>query len=148
MKPLNQFSTKIFCELLDRMQGKQHLKIINEPFMPLTIERIGHIYWENGVLVSLCHYYQQNGDLVQDPEMCFIVVDQREKDKTAYDKVMIVPYLYQQANLGIYEESMLFNNNVVVHCDTKLQLQHVVFANQWLQNIVQQGFIKRSDSNN
>jgi hypothetical protein len=143
MKALNQFSTKIFCELLDRMQGKQHLKIINEPFMTLTIERIGHIYWENGELVSLCHYYQQNGDLVQDPEMCFIAIDQREKDKTAYEKVMIVPYLYQQPNLGIYEESMLFNNNVVVHCDTKLQLQHVVFANQWLQNIVQQGFLKR-----
>ena len=125
------------------MQGNQHLKIINEPFMPLTIERIGNIYWEDGELVSLCHYYQQNGDLVQDPEMCFIVVDQREKDKTAYNKVMVVPYLYQQPNLGIYEESLLFKNNVVVHCDTELQLQHVVFANQWLQNIVQQGFLKQ-----
>jgi len=142
METLNKFSTKIFCELIDKMQGKQHLKIINEPFMPLTIERIGHIYWENGELVSLCHYYQQNGDLMQDPEMCFVMVDQREKDKTAYDKVMIVPYLYQQANLGIYQESMLFKNNVVVHCDTDLQAEQTNFANQWLQNIVQQGFLR------
>jgi len=142
METLNKFSTKIFCELIDKMQGKQHLKIINEPFMPLTIERIGHIYWENGELVSLCHYYQQNGDLMQDPEMCFVMVDQREKDKTAYDKVMIVPYLYQQANLGIYQESMLFKNNVVVHCDTDLQAEQTNFANQWLQNIVQQGILR------
>ena len=142
METLNKFSTKIYCELIDKMQGKQHLKIINEPFMPLTIERIGHIYWENGELVSLCHYYQQNGDLMQDPEMCFVMVDQREKDKTAYDKVMIVPYLYQQANLGIYQESMLFKNNVVVHCDTDLQAEQTNFANQWLQNIVQQGFLR------
>lgn len=110
--------------------------------MPLTIERIGNIYWENGQLVSLCHYYQQNGDLMQDPEMCFVFVDQREKDKTAYEKVMIVPYLYQQANLGIYQESMLFKNDVVVHCDTDLQAEQTNFANQWLQNIVEQGFLK------
>ena len=143
MKALNKNSTRIFCALLDRMNSRQHLKIINEPFMPLTIERIGEIYWEDGSLVSLCHYYEQNGDLLQDPEMCFVVVDQREKEQTAYEKVMIVPYLYQQANLGIYEESMTFKNNVVDHCDSSLQLQHVIFANQWLQNIQEQGFLKR-----
>ena len=143
MKALNKNSTRIFCALLDRMNSRQHLKIINEPFMPLTIEKIGEIYWEDGSLVSLCHYYEQNGDLLQDPEMCFVVVDQREKEQTAYEKVMIVPYLYQQANLGIYEGSMTFKNNVVDHCDSSLQLQHVIFANQWLQNIQEQGFLKR-----
>ena len=142
MKALNQNSTKIFCALLDRLDGNQHLKIENQPFMPLTIERIGKIYWENGILISLCHYYVQNGDMMQDPEMCFIVVDQREFDMAAFEKVTIVPYLYQQAGLGIYEESMTFKNNVVDYCNNELQLQQVIFANQWLQNIRLQGFLK------
>ena len=143
MKALNRHSTKIFCALLDRLGGGQHLKITTELFMPLTIERIGDIYWEDGSLISLCHYYEQNGDLVQDPEMCFIVIDQRDQDKTAFENVMVVPYLYQQASMGIYEESITFNKNVVLHCDNSLQLQHVIFAGQWLQNIERQGFLKQ-----
>lgn len=146
MKPLNKFSTKIFCELLDKMPGKDHLKMVNEPFMPLSIERIGSIYWQDGKLISLAHYYEQNGDLMADPEMCFIVVDQREKDKTDMEKVMIVPYLYKQDNMGIYEESLLFKNDVVAHCDANMQLQHVLFANQWLQNIIEQGFLKNGNA--
>ena len=41
MQRLNQITTQIFVELLVKMQGKQHLKVKNEPFMPLTIERLG-----------------------------------------------------------------------------------------------------------
>ena len=76
METLNKFSTKIFCDLLERMQGKQHLKIMNEPFMPLTIEKIGEgiiTPWGEGEQYSLCHYYEQNGDLMRDPEMCFVI---------------------------------------------------------------------------
>lgn len=146
MKPINKFSTKIFCELLDKMRGKDYLKIVNEPFMPLSMERIGGIYWQDGKLLALAHYYDQHGDLMADPEMCFIVVDQREKDKTDMEKVMIVPYLYKQDNMGIYEESLLFKNDVVAHCDANMQLQHVLFANQWLQNIVEQGFLKNGNA--
>ena len=142
MKNLSQHSTRIFCELLDKMQGKDYLKITNEPYMPLSIERIGKIYWEDGKLISLCHYYEQNGDLMADPQMCFILVDQREKDKTAYEKVMVVPYLFQQDNLGIYEESMLFKNDVVAHCDIVKQAEHTAFADHWLHNVAQQGFLK------
>ncbi|MFA6084684.1 hypothetical protein [Mucilaginibacter sp.] len=146
MKTLNQHSTKIFCLLLDRMNGGQHLKIENDPFMPLTIEKVGGnvtTYWGEASLYSLCHYYVQNFDLMQDPEMCFIVVDQRGEDLTAVDKVKIVPYMYQQANLAIYEESITFEGNEMDKYDRTLQLHHVIFANQWLQNIQEQGFLKR-----
>ena len=144
MKTLNQHSTKIFCLLIDRLNGGQHLKIENEPYMPLTIEKIGeNVDWGVASLYSLCHYYVQNFDMMQDPEMCFIVVDQRREDLTAFDQVKIVPYMYQQANLGIYEESISFVNNEMDKYDRTLQLHHVVFANQWLQNIQEQGFLKK-----
>ncbi|MDB5158784.1 MAG: uncharacterized protein JWR50_3491 [Mucilaginibacter sp.] len=136
METLNQFSTKIFCELIGKMQGKDHLKITNEPFMPLTIEKIGEgitTPWGEGEQYSLCHYYEQNGDLMQDPEMCFIITSQQN---------YIVPYLYTQAALGIYEESILIKNSQMLTYKRTLQLHHVVFANTWLRNIQAQGFLK------
>lgn len=66
MKTLDLKSTEIFCSLLVKMGDKPHLKIENEPFMPLTIERLGDAYGGQAALYSLCHYYEQNGDLMAD----------------------------------------------------------------------------------
>ena len=41
------------------------LKVHNEPFMPLSIERHGEI-------VTVTHYFEQHGDLVPDPDMEFL----------------------------------------------------------------------------
>jgi hypothetical protein len=141
METLNQNSNRIFCALIDKMQGKQHLKIVNEPYMPLIIERIGEAYGGEAHLYSLCHYYLQNGDLMQDPEMCFIEADHRENDAQLLDKVKIAPYLYQQANLGIYQESITVKNNEFTAISHDLQSEHTQFANQWLINIERQGFL-------
>jgi hypothetical protein len=144
MKTLNIDSTKIFCLLLDRMNGKQHLKIENEPFMPLTVEHIGDAYNGEAKLYSLCHYYVQLGDLMQDPEMCFIVVDGRGDETEAYGKVQITLYSFRQANMGIDDESIIFNENgVVKYCNDNMQHEHAEFAGQWLANIWQQGFLKK-----
>jgi len=151
METLNKFSTKIFCELIEKMQGKQHLKIINEPFMPLTIEKIGEgiiTPWGEGEQYSLCHYYMQNGDLMQDPEMCFVIAGHHDYLLYAWEKAKIVPYSYEQANLAIYEVSVTFTSNKMDKYNRTLQLHHIVFANQWLQNIVQQGFLKRKGNIN
>jgi len=58
MKTLNKNFTAIFCSLINKLNGKQYLKIENEPFMPLTIERIGDLYEGEAGLYSLCHYYK------------------------------------------------------------------------------------------
>lgn len=145
MKTLNVNSTKIFCLLLAKMNGKQHLKIENEPFMPLTIEHIGDAYNGEAKLYSLCHYYVQLGDLMQDPEVCFIVVDGRGDDTETYEKVQITPYSFRQANMGIDDESIIFNENgVVKNSDDDMQHEHAEFAEQWLANIWQQGFLKKA----
>ena len=41
---------------------KTHKKIENKSYMPLSIEWISHN------IISLCHYGEQNGDLMRDPE--------------------------------------------------------------------------------
>ncbi len=46
------------------------IRIPNPPYMTLTVENIGpgprHL-----PALSLCHYGEQNGDAMRDPEMCF-----------------------------------------------------------------------------
>jgi len=144
MKTLNINSTKIFCLLIDKMNGKQHLKIENEPFMQLTIEHIEYAYGGEAKLYSLCHYYVQLGDLMADPEVCFIVVDNRGDQTEAYGEVQVTPYSFKQANMGINEESLSFNDNgVIIKCDDGMQQKHAEFAGIWLTNIQQQGFLDR-----
>jgi hypothetical protein len=46
-----------------------HLKIENGSWMPLVIEGIGP--GPDGLpAISVCHYGEQNGDAMRDPEMC------------------------------------------------------------------------------
>ncbi|HVW98679.1 MAG TPA: hypothetical protein VHA56_22115 [Mucilaginibacter sp.] len=143
MKTLNQHSTLIFCQLLDRLNGRQHLKIENEPFMPLTMEKTGEAYGGEAVLYSLCHYYKQNGDLMQDPEMGFVVVDGRTADNQNPEHVQVTPCFFQQANMGIYQQSITFLNGMLQNCDDTLQHEHAAFADLWLSNIEAQGFLRR-----
>ncbi|RKR80084.1 hypothetical protein BDD43_0177 [Mucilaginibacter gracilis] len=145
MKTLNQNSTAIFCRLIELMNGNEHLKITNDPFMPLTIEKIGEdIITPIGVgcAYSLCHYYEQNGDLMQDPEMCFLILDNRADDVKELSKVTIAPFMFQQANLGIYQESIEFANQIMGEVHTEMQADHAEFADMWLGNIKLQGFLK------
>lgn len=113
--------------------------------MPLTVEQIGKgiaTPWGEGKLYSLCHYYEQNGDLMQDPEMCFIVVDNRAAETGDIDFVGVYPYAFIQASLAIYQESANIENNKLTSFSRKQQADHTVFANQWLGNIDKQGFLK------
>ncbi|MBN8876783.1 MAG: hypothetical protein J0I32_04500 [Sphingobacteriales bacterium] len=145
MKKINPRSTRLFCKLLDKIKDDhQHIKLERESFMPLSFERIqddvttpygmGHVY-------SLMHTYVQNGDLMRDPEVCFIVVDNRTEPKQ-YDLIDIYPLLYRQDNLGLYEESIRIEGSAVTSFIKTWQDSHVAFANQWLVNISQQGFLQ------
>ncbi len=50
------------------------VKVTNKSWMPLSIENIGT--GPRGLpAISVCHYGEQNGDLMRDPEMCFELVD-------------------------------------------------------------------------
>lgn len=50
---------------LDLSADEAHLRLEQEPYMPLVIEKVGlH-------LVSVAHYFYQNGDAVADPDVVF-----------------------------------------------------------------------------
>ncbi len=144
MKKLNEQATKIFSRILKKLNGKDHIKLHSEGFMPLTIEKLDtNISALSGkaTTYSLTHYYEQNGDLMRDPEMVFIVVDNRADCKD-YNALEIYPQMYQQDNLGLFEESITIENNTIKSFIKAWQYSHCNFANQWLINIQQQGFLK------
>lgn len=143
MYKLNQQATKIFIALLNKLQDKDYLKLYADGFMPLTIEKIAvgiDTALGKAFLISLAHYYEQNGDLMRDPEMVFIVVDKREYPKDS-ENLFVYPQLYQQDNLCIYEESVFIEGNRLTTFIARWQQAHVDFANGWLCNIKAQGFL-------
>lgn len=144
MEFLNRKATIVFVKLIDTLKDGQYRKIENSPFMPLSMEKIGSgisTPWGTANLYSLCHYYEQNGDLMQDPEMCFFMIDSRQGFTADFEKVVIAPYIFQQANLGIYEESVRMAGCSLSKFHRPMQKAHTEFANGWLSNIQSQGFL-------
>jgi len=122
MKKLNQKSTKVFNTIIEKMNGSDYIKIDNSAFMPLVVEKLYDT--EVGTFYSFCHYFKQNGDMCQDPEMVFI------KTNSGF----VYPSMFQQAIPPIYEES-IYQEDGKWMCRKSLQKQHADFANLWMENI-------------
>lgn len=121
---------KIITELaakhgLDLTARESALKLHREVYMPLVIEKIG------SNLVSVAHYYTQNGDAIADPDMEFF---------TGYNEW--VPIAITQA-YGGYQRAAEFNSDCtkIVRYAPKLVRSLAAFANQWAQNIRAQGWL-------
>jgi hypothetical protein len=143
MRKINQQSTKIFCRLMAQLDSNNHVKLYSEGFMPLVLEMVAENIqtpFGRAKLYSLAHYYKQNGDMMRDPEMCFVVIDSR-KEKNDFENIFIFPQMFRQDNLGIYEESILISENKITGCKKRWQDSHCHFTNTWLKNISQQGFL-------
>jgi hypothetical protein len=143
MKKLSIEATRIFCRLLKRMGKQTYIRLTAKEFLPLVLEQIGEVstFYGPGKLYSLAHYYEQEGDLMRDPEMVFIVVDNR-KGTTDYDPMAIYPQLFRQDNIGAYEESVCLENDRATTFKPLWQKDQAIFASQWLKNIQQQGFLR------
>ncbi|MFI3249738.1 MAG: SNF2-related protein, partial [Eubacteriales bacterium] len=102
--------------LLPLLSGEtDHITYHNEPYMPLVVEKIGSNEY------SICHYYEQNGDLMRDPEITFIVEDK-----------VVKPTSYLQDGMGIY-----YRCEDVSEEEVKDLKEHFNF---WANNIIEQGF--------
>ncbi|MDE7300166.1 MAG: hypothetical protein K2N94_15320, partial [Lachnospiraceae bacterium] len=97
--------------------GAYYMKLRSEGFDDLVLEKIG----EGGY--SIAHYYEQNGDMMRDPEVTFII--DREKQS-------LHPTSYLQDNMGIYYETAEAAPEKVAGLEA--------FLSQWFTNIQQQGF--------
>ena len=101
-------------------------------FMPLVVEYVGPS--KLGAIYSLAHYYEQQGDLMRDPEMEFI----KGPDGNYY------PISFWQDNPPVREEVVEWDDKSggVINVNRRQQASEAHFANTWLGNIKQQQDIK------
>ena len=106
------------------------IKIKNGGYMDLVIEYVGK--GPRGLdLISVAHYFEQNGDLMSDPEMTF----ERAEIGGLY------PVSYTQHSLGLYQVAIWTEDGKTYH-KPGLVRQLSAFAKTWSANLRNQGFLK------
>lgn len=128
MKSLSKQAEKVFRKLIEGMAlyDSKTIDNTNKAFMPTHVEIIAQHHLS--LIVSIAHYTEQNGDLCQDPEMTFLVMD---AGVFAMTFQQALPPVFQQA-VEIQERGFRFA--------PKLQKELTSFANMWLANINSQQF--------
>ena len=93
------------------LKGHNSYKLESAPFMALTVET-----WQQAefTMVSMCHYGEQNGDLMKDPDVLFRV----KGDEIVYREI-------QMDYTGYYSEN---------HAEIKDFVE-----NTWVDNLINQG---------
>jgi hypothetical protein len=82
---------------------ERSIRVEVEGMMPLVIEYVGEGP-RSGTLVSVAHYFVQNGDLMADPDLTVEVQNSGEW----------LPVAYQQDGLGIYQEAVYLEGDKVM----------------------------------
>jgi hypothetical protein len=130
---LNKTATAIFLHIVKQCEAAEEnaLKIQNnDAFMPLHVELL---YTANdGKIFSFSHYYEQNGDLVPDPDMTFL--------QYAKNPELIIPCTFQ--NSYTYQEVCSLEGGKWM-VKSKRDLKSLVsFSNMWMKNIKEQQELK------
>ncbi|MDH5194426.1 MAG: hypothetical protein OEW32_12130 [Nitrospira sp.] len=123
-----------FAMHLDQLLGGVHAVRITVPgYMPLSVEEIGSS-GDRHRLVSLCHYGEQNGDLMRDPDIVFLF-------HNVPDGVVAEPVAFQNDYLGIVQEVYRYDEaGRRTHVVPSLKQELKEFAESWFANLKEQGF--------
>ncbi len=123
--------TTIKPDLISRIEAT--VKIENAPYMTLTVENIGP--GPRGLpALSICHYGEQNGDLMRDPEMCFEMQIEDGEVKHFH------PYYFRNDYAGFEQDAMDINTG---HTDQRIVKEQTEFAALWSRNLEEQGFLQK-----
>lgn len=121
-KQINKTASRVLDKLTEGLEVGESRKIDNAgpAIMAAVVECIG----EN--LFSVAHYYEQNGDLVADPDMVFW------KSPVG----CWLPVSFEMPALGVYQVALWFDGHPKPQrIDPRLVSEHAVFANDWMKNI-------------
>lgn len=130
----NCFPTaKKIVDLLGGIDSFSHVRLDRPPFMRLCLEKLGDTGPRGLIVVSVAHYYEQNGDLVADPEICYEI-----------DAGMWFPISYRQDSFGIHQEGeagAVFVRDGKLFSRPGLVKSLTSFTRQWSINLADQGFL-------
>jgi hypothetical protein len=140
IKSLNKTATAIFEAAIQAIpDGATSAKIDKGDqehgggIMALHVEKIGSR--KNGDFYSFAHYYEQNGDMMRDPDVVML------RCAGMYPGTVPVyfPTAYRQDGLGIDREYVIFNETGNGYkIAKKMQADLSVFCNQWARNLKEQ----------
>lgn len=135
LKSISPKSLVIFRKLMEGLNNvgdSRRFGDFGDAFMPVSVEIIGRPDFpgkmrEEAKLVSVAHYFEQQGDYVADPDVVFLT----GKD-AAY------PMVFQQGGIPpIYQETAKIEGGVI-HLNEKAQLSLTIFCNEWFTNLAEQ----------
>jgi hypothetical protein len=129
-------------ELNDGLMALKSKAIRIEPpssgFMRLCIEHVGT--GPRGMpLVSVAHYFEQNGDLMADPDLVF-EVNPDEKGPLSWKVGEWGPISFTQHSTGTYQEAVVIQDGKVMVAP-RLITSLKSFARTWDRNIKAQGYV-------
>lgn len=110
---------------------EKHFRFTSVGYEPLVVENLDY-FFRGCPVYSITHYYDQNGDLMRDPDMT-VMVDPLHGH--------VIPLSFRQDNAqftryGVFEQSVFAGGK----CNEKVLRNLDDFLNTWSKNILAQGF--------
>ncbi len=131
MRHINQKAKKIMDKLIEGLTpDNSHKKIDNAKgsFMAVHVEYLREVP-PYGPLFSVAHYYEQNGDMMRDPDMEFL----KAHDGNYY------PAYFRQDGVGLEQEVFIYDENGQIRqFKPRLMRDLASFAGTWMENIKHQ----------
>lgn len=133
IKKLSKKQTEIFKVLMEKAEKAEDkaIKLDAEGgFMPLNVEILyrTQVNGETTPVLALAHYFEQNGDLVPDPDMEVMYIPSKNS---------VLPISYQ--NQIAYTRALFFDPEAKKWKGHPEKINDLVgFLGMWLENIAQQ----------
>ncbi len=129
MKLYQAFAT----DLNHLLNDARAVRITVSGYMPLSVEEIGSS-GDGDRLVSLCHYGEQNGDLMRDPDIVFLF-------HNGPDGAAAEPVAFRNDYLGIVQDVYRYDETGKrTHVVSSLKQELKEFARDWFTTLRDQGF--------
>ena len=118
-----------FATVLAGLLGNETaVRLTVNGYMPLSVEHIGQSA-EGNRLIAICHYGEQNGDPMRDPEMVFELFTQGELSAAE-------PLSFQNDYMGLFQEVYRYDAaGQKTHVNTRLKAELKSFARMWFLNL-------------
>jgi hypothetical protein len=118
------------------LAGSSYIPINNQPWMRLVIEVLPESGPDGLPVVSVCHYGEQNSDLMRDPEILFEAVT---KEGLLQE---LRPFYFRNDYVGIERWARRSGERGDTGCKSTEVRELEQFADLWDRNLENQGFLE------
>ena len=144
MQKLSKICTIIFLRLLDKLGTYQGITLKAKGCFPIQFEAGEDVQTPQGTgkLYTLSFLMFQRFLIFKNPEISFILIDNRQSPDARPKEVSIYPGSVRFDRWDYTEESIPIKDNVVGAPNIPVQRCHCKFASQFLKSMVSDGFLR------